>query len=109
LVTTTGYAKIERGETKLQNPKLEKILKALEINLKDLLDFDNQNIFKTSFNDKCSNTFQNVIYINSAIELTQELEKLKVKFEAKEIENHLLKEQVNQLKEILTLMKKEIP
>ncbi len=108
-MSTTGYAKIERGETKLQNPRLEKIAGALGIELKDLLNFDAQNVFKASFHDQCSNNSQNVIYINSAIELTQELEKMRVKLDAKDREVELLSEQVNQLKDIITLMKNVSP
>ncbi|MCX7066241.1 MAG: helix-turn-helix transcriptional regulator [Methylococcales bacterium] len=107
-MSTTGYAKIERGETKLQNPRLEKIAGALGIELKDLLNFDAQNVFKASFHDQCLQYSQN-IYINSAIELTQELEKMRVKLDAKDREVELLSEQVNQLKDIITLMKNVSP
>ncbi|MEN9849181.1 MAG: hypothetical protein RL368_1921 [Pseudomonadota bacterium] len=103
-MSVTGYAKIERGETKLQNPRLEKIAEALGIELKDLLNFDEKNIFHASFNDQCLQFSQN-IYINSAIELTQELEKMRVMLEAKNKEISLLNEQVSQLKEIIVLMK----
>jgi transcriptional regulator with XRE-family HTH domain len=103
-MSVTGYAKIERGETKLQNPRLEKIAEALGIELKDLLNFDEKNIFSASFHDQCLQHSQN-IYINSAIELTQELEKMRVMLEAKDKEISLLNEQVSQLKEIIALMK----
>lgn len=108
-MSTTGYAKIERGETKLQNPRLEKIADVLGIALTDLLNFDAQNVFKASFHDQCSYNSQNVIYINSAIELTHELEKMRVKLEAKDKEVELLNEQLNQLKEIIGLMKNVNP
>jgi transcriptional regulator with XRE-family HTH domain len=103
-MSVTGYAKIERGESKLQNPRLEKIVEVLGIELTDLLNFDAQNVFRASFHDQCSNNSQN-LYINSAIELTQELEKMRVKLNAKDREVELLSEQVNQLKEIIVLMK----
>ncbi len=101
-MSVTGYAKIERGETKLQNPRLEKIAEALGIELKDLLNFDEKFIFNISSRDK---SVQCQYYISSAVELTQELEKMRVMLEAKDKEISLLNEQVSQLKEIIVLMK----
>jgi transcriptional regulator with XRE-family HTH domain len=101
-MSSTGYAKIERGETKLQNPRLDKIVEALGIELKDLLNFNAESLFKTSFHDQCSNNY--VVYINSAIELTQELEKMRLKLEAKEIENKLLHEKIADLNRIIKLL-----
>lgn len=107
-MSTTGYAKIERGETKLQNPRLEKIAEVLGIGMKDLINFDTQNVFKASFRDQCLQHSQN-IYINSAVELTHELEKMRVKLEGKDKEVELLNEHINQLKEIIGLMKNADP
>jgi transcriptional regulator with XRE-family HTH domain len=101
-MSVTGYAKIERGETKLQNPRLEKIAEALGMELKDLLNFDEKFIFNISSRDK---SVQCQYYISSAVELTQELEKMRVMLEAKDKEISLLNEQVSQLKEIINLMK----
>jgi transcriptional regulator with XRE-family HTH domain len=101
-MSPTGYAKIERGETKLQIHRLEKIAEVLEMELKDLVSFDEKMIFKGSFHGK---NVQCQYYINSAVELTQELENMRVKLEAKDKENQLLNEQVAQLKEIIELMK----
>jgi len=101
-MSPTGYAKIERGETKLQIHRLEKIAEVLEMELKDLVSFDEKMIFKGSFHGK---NVQCQYYINSAVELTQELENMRVKLEAKDKENQLLQEQIAQLKEIIELMK----
>jgi len=101
-MSPTGYAKIERGETKLQIYRLEKIAEILEMELKDLIGFDEKMIFKGSFHGK---NVQCQYYINSAVELTQELENMRVKLEAKDKENQLLQEQIAQLKEIIELMK----
>lgn len=102
-MSTTGYAKIERGETKLQNPRLDKIAQALEVELKDLLNFDTQNVFKASFQDQSSNNSQNV-YLNSAIELTQELEKMRVQLDGKDTEIKLLNEKISDLNKIIKLL-----
>jgi len=102
-MSPTGYAKIERGETKLQIHRLEKIAEILEMELKDLVSFDEKMIFNIgSFRGK---SIRCQYYINSAVELTQELENMRVKLEAKDKENQLLHEQVAQLKEIIDLMK----
>ena len=100
-MSTTGYAKIESGQTKLQSPRLEKIAEALEMELQDLLSFNVENIFRDW-------SFQNAqnIYINSAIELTQELEKMRIELAAKKKENELLNEQILQLKETNALLKR---
>ncbi len=98
-MSLTGYAKIERGETKLQNPRLEKIVETLGIELRDLLNFDERNVFNHSFQDKN-------VYINSAIELTQELEKMKVLAEQKDKEISLLKQQNEDLRAMLDFLKK---
>lgn len=98
-MSPTGYAKIERGETKLQIHRLEKIAEILEMELKDLVSFDEKMIFKGSFHGK---NVQCQYYISSAVELTQELENMRVKLEAKDKENQLLQEQVVQLKKSLT-------
>jgi len=102
-MSPTGYAKIERGETKLQIHRLEKIAEVLGMELKDLVSFDEKMIFNIgSFRGK---SVQCLYYINSAVELTQELENMRVKLEAKDKENQLLQEQIAQLKEIIELMK----
>lgn len=102
-MSATGYAKIERGESKLHVHRLEQISEVLGIKLKDMLSFDEKTIFNIgSFRDK-SVQFQ--YYLNSAVELTQELEKMQVKLEARDKEIQLLNEQVAQLKEIIVLMK----
>jgi transcriptional regulator with XRE-family HTH domain len=102
-MSPTGYAKIERGETKLQIYRLEKIAEILEMELKDLIGFDEKMIFNIgSFRGK---SIRCQYYISSAVELTQELENMRVKLEAKDKENQLLQEQIAQLKEIIELMK----
>lgn len=103
-MSLTGYAKIERGETRLQNPRLEKIAEVFGIELKELLTFDEKIVFNTgSFRDR---SIQFQYHVNSAIELTTELEILKTKLEAKDKEIILLNEQIQQLKDIIELMKK---
>jgi len=105
-MSLSGYAKIERGETRLQTNKLEKIVAALEIELKDFISFDEKMVFNASFShvERAENNQQNC-YINSAKDLTHEIEKLQLIVKQKDEENKLLREQNCQLKEMIELMK----
>jgi len=103
-MSLSGYAKIERGETRLQTNKLEKIVAALEIELKDFISFDEKMVFNASFSHHAENNQQNC-YINSAKDLTHEIEKLQLIVKQKDEENKLLREQNCQLKEMIELMK----
>jgi len=103
-MSTTGYAKIERGETQLKIPRLEKIVAVLGIELKDFLSFDETMVLNASSHDKsCQNN-----YVNPAKEIMQELETSRLVIEQKERENGLLKEQVSQLHEQISQLKQII-
>ncbi len=104
-MSTTGYAKIERGETQLKIPRLEKIVAALEMELKDFLSFDEKMVFNASFHhvESCQNQ---TYYVNSAREIVHELETSRLVIEQKDREIELLKEQISQLKQIIELMRK---
>ncbi|MDD2814756.1 MAG: helix-turn-helix domain-containing protein [Thiotrichaceae bacterium] len=101
-MSVTGYAKIERGETKLHIPRLEKIADVLGIELKDLFE-DEKNNF--SFHDRSIQYYQS--HINSAIELTQELEKMHLLVEKKDSEIALLTQQIEDLRMMLGLLNKQ--
>lgn len=108
-MSTTGYAKIERDETKLQNPRLEKILAVLELELTDILKFNAENVFNALIqHNSCLYSKNYSVYINAAVELTQELEKMRIELSAKLKEIELLNEQITQLKEINGFLKKQI-
>ncbi len=104
-LSTTGYAKIERGETKLQIDRLEKIVAVLGVELKDLVSFDEKMVFNASFhhNESCQHQ---TYHIDSAKELIHEIEKLQLINKQKEDENKLLREQIEQLREVIELMKR---
>lgn len=95
-MSTTGYAKIERGETKLQNPRLEKIADVFGIELSELLTADTRNIFNVS-PENCTHFSQGYILLTET-KCAHELEK-----------SHLMIEQLTKeivyLKEIIDLMK----
>jgi transcriptional regulator with XRE-family HTH domain len=96
-MSTTGYAKIERGETKLQNPRLEKIAESLDLELKDLLNFDTKNILNFAENCNPTNLAQGYIIL-SQTECAHELEKSRLIIEQQNKE-------ITYLKEIIELLK----
>ncbi len=98
-MSESGYAKIERGETNLLNPRLKKIAEALEIKEDDLNSFNEKSICVVS-GDHSLQIIQND-YVNLTMELNQEIEKYKFMVEQKDKE-------ITYLKEIIELMKKNI-
>jgi len=106
-MSTTGYAKVERGETQLKIPRLEKIAAALEMKLEDILRFNEKTVSHASFHDQSSCQNEN-FYVNSSKEMVHELETLRLTVEQKEKENGLLKEQVSQLHEQISQLKQII-
>ncbi|MEN9849451.1 MAG: hypothetical protein RL368_2191 [Pseudomonadota bacterium] len=96
-MSESGYAKIEQGKTKLQNPRLEKIATALGVELKDLMNFDDKTVFITSQD----NNFQ-IIQDSYA----SSLEKYKFMVEQKDKEITLLKQQIEDLRSMLDFLKK---
>jgi transcriptional regulator with XRE-family HTH domain len=103
-MSPSGYAKIERGETRLQTDRLEKIVAVLGVELKDFVGFDEKMVFNASFHNIESCQHQNY-YINSAKELTHELEKLQLTIQQKDKEIYLLQQQINDLREMVQLLK----
>ncbi len=111
-MSLNGYAKIERGETKAYNPKLEQIADILEIDLAELMP-DDKHICVIS-GDNSTNGHN--ITFGSSVELAFENRKLQMQLEMKykelamaqrEIEN--LKVQISQLQDIVALLKKNNP
>ncbi|ACA30794.1 helix-turn-helix domain-containing protein [Histophilus somni] len=99
-MSLSGYAKIERGETKLHYDKLVQIARIFNMNLADLIDIDKGVIF-------CMNENSDYIYTNygnmSESSLI-EIEKLKLTLAHK---NELLiqkEKEIQSLKKIITLL-----
>lgn len=101
-MSINGYAKIERGETKLHLDKLEQIAQIFNIDVIELMTAgDNGVVFFMNENSDYTNTN----YYGSSEQLTSEIEKLKLIIKhkdellaQKEAENQLLKELVATLK-----------
>ena len=100
-MSLNGYAKIERGETKSFNPKLEQIAEKLDVDLMELMP-DDKHICVISGDN--SNNGHHVI-IGSSIELAFEIQKLHlINSHQAEIIEHL-KQDIARLTELLELHK----
>ncbi|CBN86316.1 TPA: helix-turn-helix transcriptional regulator [Neisseria lactamica] len=108
-LSTNGYAKIERGETKLNLPRLEQIATIFHVDLMDLLQ-PGDNGFICQINEGDNNNIS--FYDSPSNELFAEIEKLKLiishqkelilhkdqMLQQKTDENVLLKELVSSLR-----------
>ena len=72
-MSTNGYAKLERGETRLNIPKLEQIAGVLDVDLNDLMAISEHSVI-CLFNESGAN--HNNYYANSSQELTAEINRL---------------------------------
>jgi len=98
------YGKIERGETDIKTAKLKKIAKIMNIDPKELIDSNENTIL--NFAEKCNhnNHFQCHIVL-SETQCAHELEKAQLIIEQKDKELALMKQQIEDLRAMLNLMK----
>lgn len=100
-MSLNGYAKIERGETKLHLDKLEQIAQIFDMDIVELISGNDKNIFLINDNSQLSSNY----YGNT--EMNEENEKLKLIIAHK---NELLVQKENEidaLKEVITLLKQK--
>lgn len=98
-LTAGGYAKIERGETKLSFDKLQKIAQIFEVDVVDLLESGNKNVFLMSENSQHSSN-----YYGNNENLVSEIEKLKLMISH---QTELLKQkeiELDHLRKIISLL-----
>lgn len=101
-MSTTGYAKIERGQTNVSVEKLKQIAAIFNINVSQLLD-DNEKFIICSIGDNHSN-YNNYFSVNE--KLASENEKLKLEIQLKDQLLNQKDNEINSLKEIIALLKK---
>ena len=70
-----GYAKIERGETRLNLPRLEQISEILGMDILDLIQTNGRGL---SYQVGDNNNSDIAVYANASHELTAEIERLKL-------------------------------
>ncbi len=93
-ISTHAYAKIERGETDINFSRLQQFADIMEIDLLQLLNFDEKNIF--NFNKNHSQS-QIVCQVNSSMQQSENQHEL----EKANLMNEQLQKEVNYLKEII--------
>lgn len=103
-MSSNGYAKIERGETKLHLDKLEQIAQILDVDICELLMLGDRDIV-VNLGDYKENTNSNGGYYVNYSTSTQEIEKLNIIIQHQQ---ELLEQKNNEiiaLKEIINLLK----
>jgi transcriptional regulator with XRE-family HTH domain len=100
-----GYAKIERGETDLNFPKLERIAKLLDVDLQELAGMKEGNIFNLVEN--CTHSANRFNIVLSETECVHELEKATLLLQERDKQINHLKEENAQLKKIIELLEKK--
>lgn len=103
-MSPSGYAKIERGETRLQYDKLVQIAQIFNINLSDLVDDNRGFIFL--LNENGNNTSTNYYGNNDALII--EVEKLKLQLAHKDELLMQKEKELETLRKMLTLLEKNI-
>lgn len=111
-MTTSGYAKIERGETQLKFEKLEKIAQIFNMDIVELLELNKGgDVLIQSPNNAGDNATTNY-FLNANEKLSSEIEKLnlKLEYQAQLLINkdELINEkdkQIQALNEIVALLK----
>jgi transcriptional regulator with XRE-family HTH domain len=125
-ITTHAYAKIERGETDVNFSRLQQIAEVMEIDLLQLLALDETSIFNFSYDYRFQSQSQSqsqfpsqsqqiVCQVNSSMQQSEnkhELEKANLIIEQlkKEVEylnqnNEFIKQQLQEYREIINILK----
>ncbi|MFD0966759.1 multiprotein-bridging factor 1 family protein [Seminibacterium arietis] len=99
-MSLSGYAKIERGETKLHYDKLVQIAQIFNMSLSDLVNSDKGLFFY--MNENCDNN--SLTYYSSADVATIEIEKLKLFISHKDELLAQKEKEIESLKKIIALL-----
>jgi len=106
-MSSSAYGCIERGETNIPLSRLESIAKIFEIELSDLFNSNDKNVFHAGDN----NTLTNLLCINSLVDSTKlqhELEKYHLIIEQKDREIEYLKQQNLDLRKMIGLLESKL-
>ena len=104
-MSINGYAKIERGETRLNLPRLEQISEILGMDILDLIQTNGRGL---SYQVGDNNNSDIAVYANASHELTVEIERLKLIIRHKD---ELLAQQARELatlQEMVSLLKSRL-
>lgn len=104
-MSTNGYAKLERGETRLNIPKLEQIAGVLDVDLNDLMAISERSVI-CLFNESGAN--HNNYYANSSQELTAEINRMQQQLQYQEAlaaqKDALIAQQAREIETLRTLV-----
>jgi transcriptional regulator with XRE-family HTH domain len=103
-MSLNGYAKIERGETKAYNPKLEQIAEVLEMDLAELMPDDKHICIISGDSEGIGHN----ISFGSSVELAFENQKLQMQLDMKDKELAMQQREISRLEEIVALLKDKI-
>ena len=101
--STNGYAKIERGETDIKVDRLGKIAEAIGVDLQQLLNLNDKNVFNVIESCHHNGSVANILLTET--QCAHELEKLRLLLQERDKEIANLHQQIAQLKEINALLK----
>lgn len=115
-MSANGYGALERGDSRITMEKLGEVAQLFEVQLSELCDDEATNIFnlngthKNNTNGTQSNNaqFQINVYSPEYVEIKNELEKQLIINELKDKEIVMKDREIDNLKEIIALLKREI-
>jgi transcriptional regulator with XRE-family HTH domain len=109
-MSVNGYGDIERGETDVSLSRLEQIADLFEIRLSELFILDEKNIFNVNGSNNAGIGQQHctiTTYPSDCVQLQNELDKQQLINELKDKELAMKDREIENLREIITLLKKE--
>ena len=110
-MSVNGYGDIERGETDVNLSRLEQIASLFEIRLSELFGLDEKTIFNvTGSHNAGIGHHQNctiTAYPSDCVQLQNELDKQQLSIELKDKELTMQHREIENLKEIITLLKNQ--
>ena len=99
------YARIEQGKTTMKLDKLEKVAQIMGVDVQELMDTNEKTVLNYAENCTHSNNVKCNIVL-SETQCVHDLEKAHLIIEQKDKENALLKQQIEDLRTMLHLLKK---
>lgn len=105
-MSVSGYAKIERGVTRLQFDKLQKIAQVFDLDVVELISAGENNlIFMANENKADNSSVINSSYYNCDVGMAAEIEKLTLSLAYQKELTSQKEEEILALKEIIQLLK----
>ncbi|ULJ64845.1 helix-turn-helix domain-containing protein [Wielerella bovis] len=104
-MSPSGYARIERGEVRLNIERLEQIAQILNVDISDLIQKDINSI---TIQIKDSDNNQNIGNVNVFHENLSEIEKLKLIIQHRDELLEQKTQELNMIKEMFELLKQQI-